>query len=160
MPVVKGGRRFDFAALVVVGDQKGRVGFGHGKAREVPEAIRKGDRKLPSCDMIFVPRFAFRGRTLPHRRRRPSRRWQRFCFAQPAGRASSPVVRCDAVFETLGVQDVVAKSLGSRRATPAAWFDATFDALKASDASERTSYGAGIPKRATQKRSTLQALAA
>ena len=61
--VVKGGRRFGFAALVVVGDQKGRVGFGHGKAREVPEAIRKATESAKR-DMIFVPLRS--GRTLHH----------------------------------------------------------------------------------------------
>ena len=61
--VVKGGRRFGFAALVVVGDQKGRVGFGHGKAREVPEAIRKAT-EAAKRDMIFVPLRS--GRTLHH----------------------------------------------------------------------------------------------
>jgi ribosomal protein S5 len=61
--VVKGGRRFGFAALVVVGDQKGRVGFGHGKAREVPEAIRKATESAKR-DMIFVPLRD--GRTLHH----------------------------------------------------------------------------------------------
>src|SRR5690606_29800357 len=61
--VVKGGRRFGFAALVVIGDQKGRVGFGHGKAREVPEAIRKATESAKR-DLIFVPLRS--GRTLHH----------------------------------------------------------------------------------------------
>ena len=61
--VVKGGRRFGFAALVVVGDQRGRVGFGHGKAREVPEAIRKATESAKR-DMIRVP--LREGRTLHH----------------------------------------------------------------------------------------------
>src|SRR6058998_1643588 len=61
--VVKGGKRFGFAALVVIGDQKDRVGFGHGKAREVPEAIRKATESAKR-DMIFVPLRS--GRTLHH----------------------------------------------------------------------------------------------
>src|SRR3546814_13691026 len=72
--VVKGGRRFGFAALVVVGDQKGRVGFGHGKAREVPEAIRKATESAKR-DLIFVPLRD--GRTLHHRseERRLGKEW-------------------------------------------------------------------------------------
>jgi hypothetical protein len=79
---VKGGRRFGFAALVVVGDQKGRVGFGQGKAREVPEAIRKATEEAKR-DMIRVP--LREGRTLHHDVQRPSRRWQG-CAARRTGR--------------------------------------------------------------------------
>src|SRR5665811_116729 len=99
--VVKGGRRFAFAALVIVGDQKGRAGFGHGKAREVPEAIRK---------------------------------------------ATDAAKR--ALFETLGIQDVVAKSLGS--SNPYNVVRATFDALKHQDSPR------SVAARRSIKVSTLQ----
>ena len=90
--VVKGGRRFGFAALVVVGDQKGRVGFGHGKAREVPEAIRKATEAAKRA-LIRVP--LREGRTLHHDVERPPRRRQGRA-ARGAGRApaSSPAARC------------------------------------------------------------------
>jgi small subunit ribosomal protein S5 len=112
--VVKGGRRFGFAALVVVGDQKGRVGFGHGKAREVPEAIRKATESAKR-EMIFVPLRS--GRTL-----------QVLLRAATAGTGIIAGGPMRAVFETLGVQDVVAKSLGS--SNPYNMVRATFDALK------------------------------
>src|SRR5215475_14043378 len=103
--VVKGGKRFGFAALVVIGDQKGRAGFGHGKAREVPEAIRKATES-----------------------------------------AKRNLTR--AVFETLGVQDVVAKSIGS--SNPYNMVRATFNALKHQDSPR------SVASRRNIKVSTLQ----
>jgi small subunit ribosomal protein S5 len=123
--VVKGGRRFGFAALVVVGDQKGRVGFGHGKAREVPEAIRKATDQARN-NMIRVP--LREGRTLHHDvsgRHGAGRVLLRAAAAGTGIIAGGPM---RAVFETLGVQDVVAKSLGSANPYNMVW--ATFDALK------------------------------
>jgi len=123
--VVKGGRRFGFAALVVVGDQKGRVGFGHGKAREVPEAIRKAT-EAAKRDMIFVPLCS--GRTLHHDvegRHGAGRVLLRTAKAGTGIIAGGPM---RAVFETLGMQDVVAKSMGS--SNPYNMVRATFDALQ------------------------------
>jgi len=98
--VVKGGRRFGFAALVVVGDQKGRVGFGHGKAKEVPEAIRKATEAAKRA-LIRVP-----------------------------------------LRESLGMHDVVAKSLGS--SNPYNLVRATFDALKHEDSPRSVASRRGI----------------
>jgi small subunit ribosomal protein S5 len=123
--VVKGGRRFGFAALVVVGDQKGRVGFGHGKAREVPEAIRKAT-EAAKRDMIFVPLRS--GRTLHHDVEGRHGAGKVPLRAAPAGKGIIAGGPMRAVFETLGVQDVVAKSLGS--SNPYNMVRATFDALK------------------------------
>ncbi len=123
--VVKGGRRFGFAALVVVRDQKGRVGFGHGKAREVPEAIRKATESAKR-DLIFVPLRG--GRTLHHDvegRHGAGKVLLRTAKAGTGIIAGGPM---RAVFETLGVQDVVAKSMGS--SNPYNMVRATFDALK------------------------------
>src|ERR671917_627806 len=108
--VVKGGRRFGFAALVVVGDQKGRVGFGHGKAREVPEAIRKATDSAKRT-LTRVP--LREGRTLHHDVFGRHGAGKVFLRAAPAGTGIIAGGPMRAVFETLGMQDVVAKSLGS-----------------------------------------------
>ncbi|MEP0708220.1 MAG: 30S ribosomal protein S5 [Parvibaculum sp.] len=123
--VVKGGRRFGFAALVVVGDQKGRVGFGHGKAREVPEAIRKATESAKRA-MIRVP--LREGRTLHHDVDGRHGAGRVVLRAAPPGTGIIAGGPMRAVFETLGVQDVVAKSLGS--SNPYNMVRATFDALK------------------------------
>lgn len=126
--VVKGGRRFGFAALVIVGDQKGRVGFGHGKAREVPEAIRKAT-DAAKRNVIRVP--LREGRTLHHDvlGRHGAGRVQ--LRAAPPGTGVIAGGPMRAVFETLGMQDVVAKSIGS--SNPYNMVRATFDALKNQD---------------------------
>ena len=122
---VKGGRRFSFAALMVVGDQKGRVGFGHGKAREVPEAIRKATEEAKKS-MIRVPLRECR--TLHHD---GAGRWgagKIMMRAAPPGTGVIAGGPMRAVLETLGVQDVVAKSVGS--SNPYNMVRATFEALK------------------------------
>lgn len=123
--VVKGGRRFGFAALVVVGDQKGRVGFGHGKAREVPEAIRKATETAKKT-MIRVPLRD--GRTLHHDVNGRHGAGRVVLRSAPPGTGIISGGPMRAVFETLGVQDVVAKSIGS--SNPYNMVRATFDALK------------------------------
>ena len=123
--VVKGGRRFGFAALVVVGDQKGRVGFGHGKAREVPEAIRKAS-EAAKRDLIFVPLRD--GRTLHHDIKGRHGAGKVVLRAAPPGTGIIAGGPMRAVFETVGMSDVVAKSLGS--SNPYNMVRATFDALK------------------------------
>ena len=126
--VVKGGRRFGFAALVVVGDQKGRVGFGHGKAREVPEAIRKAT-DAAKRNLIKVP--LREGRTLHHDVKGRHGAGKVLLRAAPPGTGIIAGGPMRAVFETLGVQDVVAKSQGS--SNPYNMVRATFDALKSED---------------------------
>ncbi len=107
--VVKGGRRFAFAALVVVGDQKGRVGFGHGKAREVPEAIRKAT-EFAKRNMV---RVALRdGRTLHHDVIGHHGAGKVILRKAPPGTGIIAGGPMRAVFETLGMADVVAKSIG------------------------------------------------
>ena len=123
--VVKGGRRFGFAALVVVGDQKGRVGFGHGKAREVPEAIRKATEEAKKS-LIRVP--LRESRTLHHDGAGRHGAGKVILRAAPPGTGVIAGGPMRAVLETLGVQDVVGKSTGS--SNPYNMVRATMDALK------------------------------
>ncbi len=123
--VVKGGRRFSFAALVVVGDEKGRVGFGHGKAREVPEAIRKATEEAKKT-LIRVP--LREGRTLHHDGKGHHGAGKVLLRAAPPGTGVIAGGPMRAVLEVLGVQDVVAKSLGS--SNPYNMVRATMDALR------------------------------
>ena len=122
---VKGGKRFGFAALVVVGDQKGRVGFGKGKAKEVPEAVRKATEQAKRS-LIRVPLRD--GRTLHHDiegRHGAGKVVMRTAVAGTGIIAGGPM---RAVFEMLGLQDVVAKSIGSQN--PYNMIRATIDGLK------------------------------
>jgi small subunit ribosomal protein S5 len=122
---VKGGRRFSFAALMIVGDQKGRVGFGHGKAREVPEAIRKATEEAKKT-MIRVP--LRESRTLHHDGEGRHGAGRVVLRAAPAGTGIIAGGPMRAVLETLGVHDVVGKSTGS--SNPYNMVRATFEALK------------------------------
>ena len=122
---VKGGKRFGFAALVVVGDQKGRVGFGKGKAKEVPEAIRKATEQAKR-NMIRVP--LREGRTLHHDM---NGRWGAGKVTMRTAPEGTGIIAggpMRAVFEMLGVKDVVSKSLGSQN--PYNMIRATLDGLK------------------------------
>ncbi len=126
--VVKGGKRFGFAALVVVGDLKGRVAFGHGKAREVPEAIRKATDSARRS-LVRVP--LREGRTIHHDSTGRHGAGKVIIRAAPPGTGIIAGGAMRAVFEMLGVQDVVAKSMGT--SNPYNVVRATFDALKAQE---------------------------
>ena len=121
---VKGGRRFSFAALMVVGDGKGRVGFGHGKAREVPEAISKATAAAKK-KMVRVP--LREGRTLHHDGKGHFGAGQVTVRSAPAGTGIIAGGPMRAVFESLGVADVVTKSVGT--SNPYNMIRATFEAL-------------------------------
>jgi small subunit ribosomal protein S5 len=145
--VVKGGRRFAFAALVVVGDQKGRAGFGHGKAREVPEAIRKAT-DAAKRSLTRVP--LREGRTLHHDVYGRHGAGKVFLRAASAGTGVIAGGPMRAVFESLGLQDVVAKSLGS--SNPYNVVRATFDALKRQDSPRTVAARRNIKVSALQSR--------
>jgi small subunit ribosomal protein S5 len=121
---VKGGKRFGFAALVVVGDGKGRVGFGHGKAREVPEAISKGTAAAKKA-MVRVPLRD--GRTLHHDGYGHFGAGKVYVRSAPQGTGIIAGGPMRAVFESLGVADVVTKSVGTNN--PYNMIRATFEAL-------------------------------
>jgi small subunit ribosomal protein S5 len=123
--VVKGGRRFGFAAIVVVGDQKGRVGHGSGKAREVPEAIRKATEQAKR-QMVRIP--LREGRTLHHDVKGHFGAGRVVLRAAPPGTGIIAGGPLRAVFECLGVQDVVAKSIGT--SNPHNMIKAAFEALE------------------------------
>jgi small subunit ribosomal protein S5 len=145
--VVKGGRRFAFAAIVVVGDQRGRVGHGAGKAREVPEAIRKAT-EAAKRGLIRVPLRD--GRTLHHDVKGRFGAGKVTLRAAPAGTGIIAGGPMRAVFETLGMQDVVAKSLGS--SNPYNMVRATFDALKHQDSPRSVAARRNIKVSALQAR--------
>ncbi|TZG29502.1 30S ribosomal protein S5 [Sphingomonas montanisoli] len=134
---VKGGKRFGFAALVVVGDGKGRSGFGHGKAREVPEAISKATAAAKKA-MIRVP--LKEGRTLHHDGKGHFGAGRVSVRTAPPGTGIIAGGPMRAIFESLGVHDVVTKSVGT--SNPYNMIRATFEALK-----EQTS-----PKSVSQRR--------
>ncbi len=134
---VKGGKRFGFAALVVVGDGKGRAGFGHGKAREVPEAISKATAAAKKA-MVRVP--LKEGRTLHHDGLGHFGAGKVTLRSAPAGTGIIAGGPMRAVFESLGVADVVTKSNGT--SNPYNMIRATFEAL-----GEQTS-----PKSVAQRR--------
>ena len=125
--VVKGGRRFSFAALVVVGDGNGMVGHGKGKAKEVPEAIKKATDEA-KANMIRVP--LRHGRTLHHDIKGRFDSGKVYLRSAPSGTGVIAGGPMRAVFEALGIQDIVAKSVGS--SNPHNMIRATFEALKSS----------------------------
>ncbi len=123
--VAKGGRRFGFAALVVVGDGKGLVGSGHGKAKEVPEAIRKATEQAKR-KMLRVP--LREGRTIHHDVSGRAGAGKVILRSAPGGTGVIAGGPMRAVFDCLGVQDVVAKAVGS--SNPYNMVNATLEALK------------------------------
>ena len=123
--VVKGGRRFGFAALVVVGDGRGRVGHGHAKAREVPDAIRKATEQARRC-MIRVP--LREGRTIHHDVAGRYGAGRVYLRSAPQGTGIIAGGPLRAIFEAIGIQDVVAKAIGSNN--PYNMVHATFEAFK------------------------------
>lgn len=122
--VVKGGRRFSFAALVVVGDQKGQVGVGYGKAKEVPECIRKGTEQAKK-NLVEIN---LRGDTIPHHVLGEADGGK--VLLRPASDGTGVIAGggCRAVLESVGIKNILSKSLGSNNHL--AMVNATMDALQ------------------------------
>ena len=137
--VVKGGRRFSFAALVVVGDGNGMVGHGKGKAKEVPEAIKKATDEAKN-NMIRVP--LRQGRTLHHDIHGRYDSGKVYLRSAPSGTGVIAGGPMRAVFEALGIQDIVAKSVGT--SNPHNMIRATFQALKDASSPKIIAYRRGL----------------
>jgi len=154
---VKGGKRFGFAALVVVGDQKGRVGFGKGKAKEVPEAIRKATEQAKR-QMIRVQ--LREGRTLHHDMEGRHGAGRVVMRSAPEGTGIIAGGPMRAVFEMLGIKDVVSKSIGSQN--PYNMIRATMDGLKKEQSPRSVAQRRGkkvadiLPKREDASESSAQ----
>lgn len=136
--VVKGGRRLRFAALVVVGDRNGHVGFGTGKAAEVPEAIRKGIEDAKK-NMIAVPQ---QGTTIPHEVKGEFCGGEVLLMPAPAGSGVAAGGPVRAVVELAGIEDITSKSLGSN--TPVNMIRATIEGLKQLKTAEEIAQKRGL----------------
>ena len=145
--VVKGGRRFSFAALVVVGDGNGLVGHGKGKAKEVPEAIKKATDEAKSS-MIRVP--LRQSRTLHHDINGRFDSGKVTLRSAPSGTGVIAGGPMRSIFEALGIKDIVAKSVGS--SNPHNMIRATFEALKSASSPKLISTRRGLKVNEITKR--------
>lgn len=148
--VVKGGRRFAFSAIVVVGDESGRVGWGSGKAREVPEAVRKAT-DVAKKQMVRVP--LREGRTIHHNARGEFGGAQVFMKPATPGTGIIAGGPMRAVFESMGMKDVVAKSLGS--SNPYNLIQATFEAFSSMETPRAVAAKRGLKMNELRERREL-----